>query len=345
MKILIVKMSALGDIIHLFPTVEFLKQQMPEATIDWVVEASFADLLETHPLVDRLVKIDTKRWRKAPLKGETWKASVQFKRELQNSHYDLLFDFQGNCKSAIVTALAKADRKVGFSRAALPEWPNLLATNERYLPPRGKNIRSDYFFLAKSACQALDVKMPLGTVELQMSSKQKKEVENLLLTPVLQGKQKVLVCPGAAWKNKQLELEDLSQLLKKLGESAFLFAWGSDEELAVAQRLQKRFPDSIVIPKLPLPLLQGVMAEVDLVVAMDSLPLHLAGTTKTPTYSFFGPSNAEKYRPLGSHHFSIQGSCPYGITFEKRCPRLRSCPTGACLKELNFDVQHAADDS
>jgi heptosyltransferase-1 len=67
---------------------------------------------------------------------------------------------------------------------------------------------------------------------------------------------------------------------------------------------------------------------------MDSATLHLCGTTSTPSFSLFGPSSASIYKPLGEHHVAFQGSCPYGRTFVKRCPILRTCKTGACMKDL-----------
>jgi heptosyltransferase-1 len=78
------------------------------------------------------------------------------------------------------------------------------------------------------------------------------------------------------------------------------------------------------------------MSKMDLVVSVDSLALHLAGTTQTPTYSIFGSSLAKKYQPLGLIHESFQGACPYGKKFEKRCSILRTCSTGSCIKDLTF---------
>jgi heptosyltransferase-1 len=113
-----------------------------------------------------------------------------------------------------------------------------------------------------------------------------------------------------------------------------LFLWGSASELKTAQELKNRFEHSLVVEKLSLPGLQNLMASVDFVVAMDSLPLHLAGTTETPAFGIFGASSAQKYMPQGNAHFAFQGSCPYGRVFERRCPILRTCPTGSCIRDL-----------
>ncbi|SCA63497.1 hypothetical protein SCG7086_AS_00250 [Chlamydiales bacterium SCGC AG-110-P3] len=103
----------------------------------------------------------------------------------------------------------------------------------------------------------------------------------------------------------------------------------------VALKLKEQTPERIrILPRLSLPVLQAVMNRVRLVIAMDSLPLHLAGTTSTPTFSVFGASSMQKYKPLGGIHHGLQGECPYNVSFEKRCARLRSCKTGACIRSL-----------
>jgi heptosyltransferase-1 len=150
---------------------------------------------------------------------------------------------------------------------------------------------------------------------------------------------KILVCPGSNWPNKQLSCHTLQTFLQEFSNACkthFLLVWGSESEKKLVEELFSHFPDcSQVVDRLSLPVLQNLMGHVDLVLSMDSLPLHLAGTTKTPTYSFFGPSLAEKFQPMGDQHHAVQGSCPYGQTFEKRCRVLRTCQTGACMKQMD----------
>lgn len=340
-KILIIKTSALGDIIHAYPTVEFLRKKFPKAQIDWVVEAQNAELVRAHPAVNRTLTIYTKEWRKAPICKSSLKGILDFRRSLKEELYDVAFDLQGNIKSGLILSQVRSKHKVGFSSKTVPEWPNLLFTNYRINPPSGGNIRSDYLALAeayieeKPSCESLPTLLKLSPDDERQLNKYAK---NLLV-----GKQpKVMVCSGSAWPNKQLTTEVLTDFLalvqKEIG-CTFLFAWGSPAERLVADELKTRFDEtSHVMDRLRLPMLQNLMAKCDLVIAMDSLPLHLAGTTKTPTYSVFGASSAAKYKPLGSQHAAFQGSCPYGRTFEKRCPILRTCPTGACIRSLQANA-------
>jgi heptosyltransferase-1 len=120
--------------------------------------------------------------------------------------------------------------------------------------------------------------------------------------------------------------------------ASFLFIWGDSAEKAYCEEIQRCFPDrSLLVDRLPLPTWQNLMNEVDLVIAVDSSALHLCGTTSTPSFSVFGPTKPDIFKPIGHRHFSFEGKCPYGRTFAKTCPILRSCPTGACIRELTAE--------
>jgi heptosyltransferase-1 len=334
-KILIIKTSALGDIVHTYPTISYLRAKFPQAQIDWVVEAPFAGLVASHPSVNHAIPVSTKAWRKAPLKKETWQDIFSFRERLREIDYDVVFDLQGNVKSGLILAQVNSPQKIGFASKTVPEWPNLLFTNKRY-NPINDNIRQDYLGLVASF---FGEELPNKTDKIQLKiSDAQREILVSTVKQLPQEGPKVVVCPGSAWRNKQLTPETLEAflaLVQKLMNCSFLFIWGSSEERDIAQQLNRRFAKhSVIVDKMSLPMLQNLMDMSDLVVAMDSLPLHLAGTTSTPSYSVFGASSAKKYKPLGQDHGAFQGICPYGRTFVKRCPILRTCKTGACIRSL-----------
>lgn len=337
MNILIVKMSSLGDLIHAFPVLQYLKQIYPYAEIDWAVEKPFSELVRAHPLVSNALSVETKKWRSQLMKKSTWNEMAQFRRLLRKKKYDLVLDLQGNIKSALVTAFARSPLKAGFGYETVPEWPNILTTHKRFDPPQGRNIREDYLFLAQSAVEDF-TPVEEGGIQLKLTDEQSQQLKRVLEAIQKQDGLKVMVCPGSNWTNKQLSQETLRSFLKCFAEKLnphFLFLWGHKGEKEFADELARSFPQkSTVVDKVSLPTLQNLMVSVDLVVAMDSLPLHLAGTTATPSYSIFGASSSHKYKPVGSSHEAYQGSCPYGQTFTKRCERLRTCKTGACVKDL-----------
>lgn len=337
MRVLIVKTSSLGDIIHAFPALIFLHQEFSEVKIDWVVEKSFADIVKAHPLVDRVIEIDTKGWRKGLWRPKTWRDILRFRSDVQANKYDVVIDLQGNTKSAIPTFLAQSSHKLGFGLKTVHEWPNTWVTHYRFNPPLYLNVRDENLYILQHYFQRYSP-VENEKVILKLNEEQQKLHDEVWAKVKDKAGKKILVCPGSAWKNKQLSYEALQAFLLKLSshqEVALVLTWGTSEEWAIARKLQDGLKDKItILDKVPLPVLQNVMSKMDLVIAMDSLPLHLAGTSGTPTFSIFGASSAQKYMPLGAIHQVVQGSCPYSKVFERRCPILRSCPTGACIRTL-----------
>jgi heptosyltransferase-1 len=341
MKILIVKTSALGDIIQAFPVLQYLKNCFPHAQIDWVVENGCAPLVEAHPCINQAIKMNTKKWRKEFWKKEIRNEFYSFRQQLRRTEYDLLIDLQGNLKSGFVNFLTKAAKKAGFGCSTVHEWPNLFFTNQRSNPPKGRNIREDYLFVAQNAIG--DFNTEIKGVKLRISDQEKNKIQTILQNPLLNEMHpRIMVCTGSNWPNKQLGKESLSTFLKLMVQqihARFVFVWGTEDEKQLAHELTSQFPHSaFVADKMGLATLQNLMAELDLVIAMDSLPLHLAATTPTPTYSVFGASSANKYKPLGKFHESFQGECPFGRKFEKRCPILRTCSSGKCVKDIHGEA-------
>lgn len=340
MNILIVKTSALGDIVHTFTAVAFLKQKFPHATIDWVLEKSNASLLQAHPQIDRVIVCDTKQWRKALFSKSTRQSFFAFKRTLQQKTYDVVFDLQGNSKSAMATWLALSNTKVGFAWSRVAEKPNILVTNHRIAPPDGLNIREEYLYIVQKYYSDVHPYIP-EPITLQLTTTEQDHLHNIITRESSRSLPLVMVCPGSNWINKQVNENSLCDFLQRLQHAFpchFLLSWGSEEEHHIVKKLQPALAQATILDKLTLPLIQNVMARVSLVIAMDSLPLHLAATTATATYSIFGPSLAAKYQPQGTQHTSLQGACPYGRHFSKRCPLLRTCATGACIRTIEGET-------
>lgn len=336
-NILIVKTSALGDIIQSFPVLNYLKGRFPGVAIDWVVEESLAYLVSSHPLIDRTVPVDFKGLRKKTGKWKLWKQIRNSFRSLRKQKYDWVVDLQGNCKSGLITYFSRGEVKIGFGKHSVREWPNLLASNCKYEVDRHINIRLQYLQLIQRHCQDLSESSIQG-VSFLIQPDEKRQIQSLLTKKYLFA---IMVCPGSKWVNKQIQKTTLIEFLKKIQEKwgvFFFLVWGSEEEKKFCKDVQTQLSQSsLVIEKLSLPGLQNFMNQVDLVIAVDSSALHLCGTTSTPSFSVFGPTSPDIFKPLGSHHFAFKGKCPYGMVFSKTCPILRSCTTGACIRSLQAD--------
>lgn len=340
-SILIVKTSAIGDVIQTFPVLQYLRKRFPGAQIDWVAEKGIVPLLRAHPEVSRVIPIDTKTWRKSPFSRETREAFSTFKDDVRRTTYDVLFDLQGNSKSAVVTHTAHAHVKVGFDRSCVKESLNLLATRKRFSVPLEVNVRQRYLSLVQ---QYFDDREPFvfQGVKLRLNAEEQARLSSFAHS---NGPQ-LMVCFGSKWENKKLPESAWLDVLKSARDSlgaSFLFIYGDEGEKQAALSLSSHFPGrSQCVGELTLPLWQALMWRVDAVLAVDSAALHLCGTTLTPSFSAFGPSLAQIYKPTEERHGVFQGSCPYNISFATRCPKLRTCSTGSCLREVNRETLSAA---
>jgi len=335
-SILIVRTSAIGDVIHTFPVLDYLREKFPHAKIDWVVERGIVDLLAAHPSLSRVIPVDFKKWRKKIFSKATLRDAKASLTELRRTHYDLLFDLQGNGKSALVTLSAKAKVKVGFGYHSAREKMNLLATHVRFNVAETP-IRCKYLQLVQDYFQDKERKTS-APVHLRLNEKEKQRLQELLS---LKKAPWLMIATGSKWPNKQMSHETLSRFLSLVAARfsfSFLFIYGNEEEKQIADGLSLRFKErSMAVGGLSLPLWQALMYEASGVVAVDSAALHLCATTSTPSFSIFGPSLASVYKPTEEKHMAIQGSCPYGKTFVKHCSLLRTCSTGACIKDLKED--------
>jgi heptosyltransferase I len=330
MKVLIVKTSSLGDIIHAFPVLPFLHRLFPDVQIDWVAEEPFAELVKAHPLIRHVHVVETRMWRK----GRRLAKLFQLRRQLKSLSYDVVFDLQGNMKSALPTFWANSMHKVGYGKETVFERLNLLVTNHQFNPPVDANVREENLFLVESFFHKPAIGVD-AACQLQISEEERLRLNDFIKCLPVQ--RKVMVCPGSTWQNKQMPIPSLSRFLQQIPDSHFIVIWGTQDEKQIAESLCLQLPNSTIADRMPIPVLQNLMGHMDQVIAMDSLPLHLAATTTVPTYSIFGASSAKKYQPIGSHHHAFQGSCPYGRTFIRRCPILRSCSTGSCVRSLTGD--------
>lgn len=332
MKILIVKTSALGDIIQCFPALAFLRGLFPDGEISWVVERSFAPLLTAHPYINRVLQIDTKRWRQRPFCIESWSDIYTTLVSLRKDTYDFAIDFQGNLKSGLLIGSVKSREKIGLSWKVAPEWPNTFFTSKRFNIDLFQPISDQYLDLVANCFSKKEVRRS-SFIDLKIS----KEEEDWIKREIKPGF-RIMVCMGSNWENKKLSFQTWRLFLKQVQLKVvptFYFVWGNQKEREEAEKMHRIFfKHSVLLSPMSLPVWQQMMVQMNLIFSLDSGALHLAATTKTPTYSFFGPSSSKIYEPSGDRHGSYQGSCPYGEIFTKRCSKLRTCKSGACLKKV-----------
>lgn len=308
-RYLVVKTSSLGDILQSLYVADYLKRRDPGCIVDWVVKKEYVEFMKTTLLIDN---------------------------HLEDLKYDVLFDLQGNIKSALITLLSKAKVKVGFGFKSVSEWPNLLVTSKKFNVDSSLNMRLQYLQLVQ---KFFNDKEPFEFREICF--KINKDDENYVrkIETLFKGKFKCFICPFSRWPNKMLREELLVKFLKLIGkqyDAVFLFTWGNESEREAVKRLTEQFPtNSLNLGRASLPLLQNIMRKMNRIIGVDSALLHLAGLISTPAFGIFGPTKASIFEPLVVHK-SIQGRCPHGVSFIKKCPFLKRCKERSCM---NFSLE------
>jgi heptosyltransferase I len=337
MRALIVKTSALGDIVQTYPVIEYLKSKRNVEKIGWVVEKRASSLVRSHPHVDTVIEVDSRELKSLFPHFALLREWKNQRSSLRKEEWDVVFDLQGNCKSALFTWTARALQKVGYGRETVSEWPACFAVKERFNPPSSLPIRDEYLWIVQQHFKDVEPFLP-SSFELQLNEEERVSFfREISRWP--KGSPIWFLSLGSNWPNKMCRTETLVELFRLVKEKYspyFIFVAGSNEELREVATFAGEFRNfSHVLFQPSLPLLQRLMGKANAVVALDSLVLHLASTTPTPTFGFFGPSCAKKYNPSGKSHGFFQGKCPYNQVFERRCPLLRTCPAGSCLKEAD----------
>ncbi|MEY4640983.1 MAG: lipopolysaccharide heptosyltransferase [Pseudomonadota bacterium] len=346
MRVLIVKVSSLGDVIHTLPAVTDAYRAKRGLRFDWVVEEGYAEIPRWHPAVDKVIPVAFRRWRKNLFR--TWRSGefTAFKRNLQEHHYDLVIDAQGLIKSGVISRIAKG-LTVGLSTRTIREptatrfynvvytvpWQQHAVERIRDLFSRTFNYTVDY--------KTCDYGIDTSRIGRGMPT------------------EKYLVFfHGTTWASKlwpDQYWQKLAQLAARDGYRVKLL-WGNDEELQRAQTIAKASSNVDILGQQSLTDIARMLINSQGVVAVDTGLGHLAAALQVPVISLYGSSNHELTGTYGLRqlHLSsqlscapcLQKTCKYvgpeqedefeGSRFSVRPPCFRSNPPEAVWEKFRF---------
>lgn len=304
MKVLIVKLSSLGDVVHAMPAVQDIRQAYPQAQIDWVVERGFAPLVERCAGVHRVIAFELRRWRKSPLSKQTRLAWCIFKSELQREHYDAVIDLQGLSKSALISVLAVlapqgrrfglANRTEGSSFEAPARWAADVAIK---LPSHIHAVTRSRELCARALGYAVPICQSFGL--LAHADKAQQATKNI--APDRPGAHGVVaLVHGTSRADKQWPLAHWHALGQRLNASGYTVALphGSDEEQLFAQQVASPLAQAVVWPRLGLDALTDALATCAGVVGVDSGLSHIAVALDLPHVQIYNFDTAWRTGPL-----------------------------------------------
>jgi heptosyltransferase-1 len=280
-RILLIKTSSLGDVVHNLPVATDLARQFPNAEIDWVVEEGFAELPRLHPAVRRVIPVAIRRWRKTPFSPATWREIAAFRRTVKADFYDAIIDTQGLLKSALIATQAKGER-IGQDRDSAREPLAARFYDRRLRVPRNLHAVERNRQLAATAFG-----YPLAEgIDYGISAPR-------LEAPWLQGFTQrgdyAVLLTATSRADKEWPEEDWRALGTALIATGLrcVLPGGSVVERARAHRLATELGRAIAAPSMNLTELAGLLAGATLVVGVDTGLVHLAAALGRPTLALY----------------------------------------------------------
>ena len=342
-RILLIKLSALGDVIQTLPTLEAIRAAWPRAEITWLVEEAAAPILADHPALDTLLISRRRSWLAAWRQGEGRKAAWQefhlLVRTLRRRPYDLVIDLQGLLKSAFWTSLARSPRKIGFDRTREYSY---LALTER-LPPYDPDEHAIRRYLR--VAQHLGAVMEPVRFRLALTAGTGQDLEYLWTekTGPL-----IVMHPGTRWPSKHwppASFAALADALTRERQARVVFTGSpADRPLIshIRSLMQTRGHD--LSGQTDLKSLARLFYHADAAVTTDTGPMHLAAAVGAPVAAVFGPTAPWRTGPFGRRHRVVRTALPCSPCFQRRCPA-PDCLTGLGTAEVLVAVREILDQS
>ena len=345
MNILIVKLSALGDVVHTLPALNALRRHYPKAHISWIVEAIARDIVEGHPALDRALVWRRRDFEAALKSGRwltAWRIFAELRRQVRQFPCDLVIDFQGLLKSGLWVGVARGGRKVGFGPGLERSEGGHFFLNER-VPA----ISMDIHALERSLKLLEAAGIPRGPIEYKFPINEAARAQVATL----------LSRHGIAPTDRLVAIHPMTRWPTKL--------WFDDRFAAVADELLRRgtkiiFTGSpadapaldVIAARMKSPMIRthgagGLQAlaalheRAQVVVSTDTGPMHIAAAVGTPVVAIFGPTSPQRTGPYGERHIVLQADVPCSPCLSKQCIA-REVETMACMKRISADAVVAA---
>ena len=319
-KILIVKISALGDILHALPVLKALKQSHPDVFTGWLVARAYKEILEGNPYLDKIFVFERERWRGMKnclfRQNEIW----QLLKEIRSEGFDTCLDLQGLFRSGFFTFLSGASRRLGFGNAR--EF-STLAYNERVDVPISiiHAVDRNAYLAERIVQQPVPRDFPV------FLSEQDKQKANFWL----QGKPCIIMAPGTRWPSKRWPTNYFGKLIDDLliAYNATIALVGAKGDAGLGEQIlsSTRFPEKVVnlIGKTSIKELCAVMSKADLVISNDSGPMHIAAAMGAKVLALFGPTDTQKTSPYGKNHIVLQHEYGCNPCRNRVCSKQPTC--------------------
>ena len=332
LNILIVKLSAIGDVIHTLPSLAALRKLYPDAHITWVIEEDSSDIIEGHLCLDRIIISRRKSWLKNLKRLHEVRKTIgemkSFVATLRDRRYDLVVDFHGLLKSSLIVLLSGGRRKLGYN--SMQELSGLFL-GEKIYEDMDKHAVDRYLDLPRHL--GADIGNPEFAIHI--GEENRNRVDNLLKKNRISMEDSfVSVNPVAFWDTKLWEDGKFARLCDRITEELkmkVVFTGGRNRETVERIRSLMKFPSADLAGRTTLRDLAYLYELSDLIITTDSGPMHVSAAVGTPTVALFGPTDPARTGPYGEDHTVIRRNLPCSPCF------LKKCETKKCMKEISVE--------
>jgi lipopolysaccharide heptosyltransferase I len=316
LRILIVKLSALGDVVQSLPLAMAIHRQMPEAKLDWLVEAPSAGILSGHPALDRVLVSPRSDFSRGPAAGLG--RSAAFLNELRRDSYSAVLDLQGLIKSAIFVSLSRGVRRIGFAGG---KEPTFWALNEK-MPPYDpeRHALERYLDFLEPLGLMRPALVEYGIAPTAQESRRGRELAGDLAPD----RPLVLLHPVAKWDSKLWPTVHWARLAAMLAAEGAMVALtgsradqGATHEIAAMSGLKDAVAD--LAGRTDLRTLAALQAQAALVVSTDTGAMHLAAAMGAPVLALFGPTSPRRTGPYGAGHRVLTRGLECQPCFKRNC--------------------------
>lgn len=325
MKLLVVKTSSLGDVLHCLPAVTEARAMQSGLEIHWLVEEQYAEIPAWHPAIAKVIAVAVRRWRNNPVSPATraeWRA---FRRAIKGEQYDLVIDAQGLLKSALL-ARQSGSCVAGYDWQSCRESPASLLYRKTFRVERSLHAVER---IRRLFAMALGYRLVGGQPGYA--------IDLTRLPPGVTGAPYLVWVHGSAWKSKLWPRENWLQLSRLAVAAGFriLVPWGNEEEQGRAHDLARQVAGVTALPKLKLSELAAVLSGAVAVVGVDTGLSHLAAAVGTPSVTLYGPTDPARTGTWGNaqHHLKVEYPC--APCFSRQCRVAdRGDNNAACLRTI-----------
>ncbi len=335
-KILIVRLSAIGDVIHTLPVAYSIKKQNPDVFIGWAVEDKAADIIKNNPLVDKAHVMPRQTWKKRGFSIKNFFEFISFIHEIKKENYTISLDVQELFKSAIISFLSGAKKRIAHAKAR--EFAHFFATHK--IPARDLfDINIPVIQRNLDFAKFLDINTEEVNFALPPVDDKTKTYVNELLAAIDPQKPTLVFSPATLWKTKHWIEEYWSILLDELSNANNIIFSGTKSDLPLIERIIKQSNAqnyTVIAGKTDLFQLVEVFNRSDIVIGPDTGPIHIANATNKPEIiCIFGSTAAKRSGPYGEKHVSLSMGLNCQPCFDRNCTNTSNL---ACVKQITPDM-------